>query len=276
MAKKEFNSLFQRTLTGGVFVAVIVAALLYNAYAAFVVFGIAMYFSMMELLQISASKTISRTYVAALKVMAMGIYATTFLYAVGRLSISPLYFVVPFFLVLAIIELYNKEGDTIHNIGTAILSLVYIVLPFSLTHLMLHVDGEFNGILLLSIFLLIWVNDSFAYLFGVSLGKHRLWERISPKKSWEGFIGGGICTLIISALIAKFIFPDLLIVMLGLALVVIIFGTFGDLFESLIKRQFGVKDSGTSLPGHGGFLDRFDSFLFIIPIATIYLHLVIS
>lgn len=276
MPKKEFNSLFQRILTGGVFVAVIIAALLYNAYASFVVFGIAMYLTMMELLQISASKTITRAYVNTLKIMTMGIYAASFFYAIGQISISPLYLVAPYFIILGILELYNKEGDTIHNISTAVLALVYVVLPFSLTNLMVHIDGEFNGIMLLSIFFLIWVNDSFAYLFGVSLGKHRLWERISPKKSWEGLIGGGISTLIISGLIAKFFFPHLMIVMIGLGVIVIVFGTFGDLFESQLKRQFGVKDSGTMLPGHGGFLDRFDSFLFIIPIAIIYLQIVIA
>lgn len=276
MAKKGFNSLLQRIITGGIFVAIIIAALLYNGYASFVVFGIAMYMTLMEFLQMSASKTISTVHINVLKVMVMAIYAATYFYAVGTLSISPFYLMVPFFLVLAILELYNKEGDTFHNISTAVMSLIYIVLPFSLVNIMINMDGEFNGLILLIIFFLVWINDSFAYLFGVSLGKHRLWERISPKKSWEGFIGGGLMTIIISALAVRFYFPDLSLEIMGLAIIVVVFGTFGDLFESQLKRQFGVKDSGTALPGHGGFLDRFDSFLFIIPVAIIYLQIVAS
>ena len=276
MAKKELNTLIQHMLTGGIFVGVIIAALLYNSYASFVVFGIAMYLTLMEFLQMTAKETISKTHINALKVLMMGIYALTYFYATGQLRISPLYGIIPFFLVLAIIELYNKEGDAFHNISTAVLSLIYIVLPFSLIHIMLHMNGEFSGIMLLIVFFLIWVNDSFAYLFGVTLGKRRLFERISPKKSWEGFIGGGITTLIVSGVLAKFFLPELILEMVGLAIIVVAFGTFGDLFESKLKRQFNVKDSGTLLPGHGGFLDRFDSFLFIIPMAILYLQVVSS
>ncbi|MDA3852776.1 MAG: phosphatidate cytidylyltransferase [Bacteroidales bacterium] len=276
MAKKGFNSLLQRIITGAIFIGIIIAALLYSHYASFVVFGIAMYMTLIEFLQMSASKTISKTHINVLKALMMAVYAATYFYAIGSLSISPLYWLTPFFLILAILELFNKEGDTFHNISTAVLSLIYIVLPFSLVNIMINMDGEFNGEFLLIIFFLVWINDSFAYLFGVSLGKHRLWERISPKKSWEGFIGGGLTTLILSGLAARFYFQDLYLEIMGLAIIVVIFGTFGDLFESQLKRKFGVKDSGTALPGHGGFLDRLDSFLFIIPIAIVYLQIVAS
>lgn len=274
MAKKGFSTLLQRLITGGIFVAIIIAALWYNAYASFVVFGVAMYFTLIEFLQMSASKTITKTFINVLKVMMMLIYAMTYFYAIGMLSISPLYWIIPFFIILAIIDLFNKEGETFHNISTAVLSLIYIVLPFSMVNVMINMDGEFSGLILLLIFFLIWINDSFAYVFGISFGKHRLWERISPKKSWEGFIGGGLTTLIISGFAARFFFQELYLEIIGLAIIVVIFGTFGDLFESQLKRKFGIKDSGTALPGHGGFLDRFDSFLFIIPIAIVYLQII--
>jgi len=274
MAKKDFNSLLQRITTGAAFVAIIIAALLYNAYASFVVFGVAMYFTLIEFLQMSASRTISKTHVNLLKILMMGIYAATYLYAVGTLTISPLYWLIPFFIILAITEMFNKGEDTFHNISTAVLGLVYIILPFSLVNIMINMGGEFNGLILLIVFFLIWINDSFAYLFGVSLGKHRLCERISPKKSWEGFIGGGVMTLTLSALAAHFYFQDISLEIMGLAVIVVLFGTLGDLFESQLKRHFGVKDSGTALPGHGGFLDRLDSFLFIIPIAIVYLQII--
>lgn len=274
MQKKGFSSIVTRSITGTIFVTVIIAALLYHSYAAFVVFGVAMYFSFLEYLSITAGKTVNKLYVNLLKLNVMIIYALSYFYATGKLEISPLFWLAPFLVSLGIAELYNKDGETLQNVSNAVMGLVYVVLPFSLTNIMLNEGGEYNGIILLAVFLLIWVNDSFAYLFGVSFGKHRLWERISPKKSWEGFIGGGLCTIALSWFIAKVYFADLFLEMIGLAVIVVIFGTFGDLFESQIKRRFDVKDSGTSLPGHGGFLDRFDSFLFIIPIAMIYLQII--
>lgn len=272
MPPKGFNTILQRTLTGIIFIAVIIGALLYNAYASFVVFGLAMYITFIEFLNITSDKNISKGYVLSLKVIAMGFYAATYFYAVGKLYISPVFWIIPSILIVGIVDLYNKDGNILKNVSTAVLGLIYIVLPFSLVNVMINMGGEFDGIILLMIFILIWANDSFAYLFGVTFGKHRLWERISPKKSWEGFVGGGLCTMIMSWVVSKFILKDLQLEMIGLAIIVIIFGTFGDLFESQIKRQFDVKDSGKLLPGHGGFWDRFDSFLFIIPVAMIYLQ----
>ncbi len=274
MIKKGFSSIITRALTGVVFVAIIIGALLSHSYAAFVVFGIAMYVSFVEYLNITSGKNINKIYVNLLKANVMIIYALSYFYATGKWEISPLFWLAPFLVSLAIAELYNKDGDTLQNVANAVMGLIYIVLPFSLTNIMLNDGDAFNGVILLAVFLLIWVDDSFAYLFGVAFGKHRLWERISPKKSWEGFIGGGLSTVALSWIIAKVYFPDLFLEMTGLAGIVVVFGTFGDLFESQIKRQFEVKDSGASLPGHGGFLDRFDSFLFIIPVAMVYLQII--
>ena len=131
---------------------------------------------------------------------------------------------------------------------------------------------SYNPILPLSIFVFLWLNDTGAYCFGSLFGKHRLFERISPKKSWEGSIGGGIV-----AIASSFVFACYFPIMTwaewaGLALVVVIFGTWGDLTESLLKRQLQIKDSGSILPGHGGMLDHFDSSLMAIPAGVIYLY----
>ncbi len=266
---KDFNTLITRTATGAIFVAVIIGALLYDSLAAFAVFGVVMYISLIEFYNL-VSKKISM----AKKLVAMLIYSATYFYATAMIDISPLYFISPFLVCFAIVELYNKNGKTLKNIAYDVFASVYIVLPFSLINIMLNDGTEFNGMILLAIFFLVWVNDTFAYLFGVSLGKHRMWERISPKKSWEGFIGGALSTAVVSYFGAKYFFPEMIWQMVGLSLVVVVFGTYGDLFESQLKRQFGVKDSGNILPGHGGFLDRFDSFLFIIPMAMVYLQIV--
>ena len=157
------------------------------------------------------------------------------------------------------------------------MSQLYVALPCALLNVLaFHNDPaassvSYNPILPLSIFVFIWLSDTGAYCVGSLIGKHRLFERISPKKSWEGSIGGAVFSIASSFIFAHYY--DFMSVgqWAGLAVVVVIFGTWGDLTESLMKRQLGIKDSGNILPGHGGMLDRFDSALMAIPAAVCYL-----
>ena len=183
---------------------------------------------------------------------------------------------------LMVSELYLKRENPVHNWAFTMMSQIYIALPFALLNVLafhtadIHSDPEYNPILPLSIFIFNWVNDSGAYCTGMLFGKHRLFERISPKKSWEGSIGGGVFS-IIAAIIMSHFFPFMsMLVWIGLALTVVVFGTWGDLTESLLKRTLGIKDSGNILPGHGGMLDRFDSTLMAVPAAVVYLYVVSS
>jgi len=145
-------------------------------------------------------------------------------------------------------------------------------LPFSLLNFILFIK-DWQPLILLSVFVTIWVNDTGAYLTGVTIGKHRLFERISPKKSWEGFIGGAVFALL-SGYVFSLLIPEIqLINWLVFSEIIVVFGTFGDLIESLMKRTVGVKDSGDLIPGHGGLLDRFDSMLLAAPVIFIYLSL---
>ena len=186
---------------------------------------------------------------------------------------------------LLVAELYAKQPDPINNWAYTMLSQMYIALPFSLLNVLAFTatpDGRimFNTILPLSVFVFLWMNDTGAYCVGSLLGRHKLFPRISPGKSWEGSVGGAIVVLLIAWAIHYFLLdPDhtgkamlSLIEWLGLGLVVVIFGTWGDLVESLFKRTLGIKDSGNILPGHGGMLDRFDSSLLAIPAAVVYLY----
>ena len=182
-------------------------------------------------------------------------------------------------LYLMISELYLKKENPLLNWAYSMLSQLYIGLPFALLNVLaFHTDPEYssvsyNPILPLSVFIFLWLSDTGAYCIGSLIGKHRLFERISPKKSWEGSIGGGVVAIGASFILAHY-FPFLSMwEWAGLALTVVIFGTWGDLTESLLKRQLHVKDSGTILPGHGGLLDRFDSSLMAIPAAVVYLYL---
>ena len=173
-----------------------------------------------------------------------------------------------------IIQAFSGKPDFLNDLAFNTLGIVYIGLPLSLLPLISGSGGTNEPWLLLSIFILIWSSDSFAYLVGRFLGRRRLYERISPNKTWEGLIGGAIFTLSGSFLLFYFIEILSLVEWLGLAMVVIVFGTIGDLFESSIKRTLGIKDSGSFIPGHGGILDRIDSLLFALPFSYFYLLIV--
>ena len=185
-----------------------------------------------------------------------------------------------------IAELYTKAPNPINNWAYTMLSQMYIALPFAMVNV-LAFRGVGNGVVYnylapLSIFVFLWTNDTGAYLSGSLFGKHKLFPRVSPGKSWEGSIGGGLLVLLVAALVGMYQNSDMhetateLILTvpqwMGLGVVVVLFGTWGDLVESLFKRTIGIKDSGNILPGHGGMLDRFDSSLMAFPAAVIYLY----
>ena len=184
---------------------------------------------------------------------------------------------------LMVAELYLKQEDPIHDWAYTMLSQLYIALPFSLLSVLafrsVGSDIIYTWHVPLSVFVFLWINDTGAYLCGSLLGKHKLFPRISPGKSWEGSIGGGILVMAVAVLVwyltEQYNMNDLQLSAIewaGLGLTVVIFGTWGDLIESLFKRTLGIKDSGNILPGHGGMLDRFDSSLLAIPAAVVYLY----
>lgn len=190
---------------------------------------------------------------------------------------------------LLISELYFKDNNVLMNWAFSLMAQLYVALPFALLSTMTlvavnygmgRVGVAYDPMFVLAVFVFIWFGDSAAYAFGSMLGKHRLFPRISPKKSWEGYIADLVACLIVSQVIAcwsnGFSVDELTnrLAWAGLAAVVSAFGTWGDLVESLIKRKLGIKDSGNILPGHGGMLDRFDSSLLAIPMAVVYIYTV--
>ena len=182
---------------------------------------------------------------------------------------------IPVFGVTALMELFLGGKHPFRNIGLYQLALSYIALPLILLSQMATFSGAwcatgdvsaaYHPFRVFGLLLLIWTNDTMAYFVGSQLGRHKLFERISPKKTWEGTVGGGICTVLIAWGLSFLIddFSPVQWVVLGA--VAAVFGTLGDLVESMLKRSVGVKDSGTLLPGHGGLLDRFDAFIFALP-----------
>jgi len=201
-------------------------------------------------------------------------------------GMTPAAVFIPYLLTLIylmVAELYLKQEDPVNDWAYTMMSQLYIALPFSLLNV-LAFQSDADGIhyvwtVPLSVFVFLWINDTGAYLCGSLLGKHKLFPRISPGKSWEGSIGGGILVMIVAVLVWYLLeqyeqnaLGLSALEWAGLGLVIVIFGTWGDLVESLFKRTLGIKDSGKILPGHGGMLDRFDSSLMAIPAAVVYLY----
>ncbi len=268
----------QRAITGIVFVVVLVGCILWNPLSFSLLFTLITALSVHEfghLMNVYNGGNVNRTITAlggAYLFLSVGSFCMG---ATDARIFLPYLFLL---LYLMITELYLKKANPLGNWAFSMLSQLYIALPFALLNILAYHNSPedssvtYNPILPLSIFVFIWLSDTGAYCVGSLIGKHRLFERISPKKSWEGSIGGAVFS-IASSLIFAHCYPFFSIVQwAGLAAVVVVFGTWGDLTESLMKRQLGIKDSGNILPGHGGMLDRFDSALMAIPAAVIYLY----
>lgn len=274
------NNFIQRTITGIIFVAVLVGGILGGPVSFSILFALITSLTIREFGTI-VSKQDGVQINKSICMLAGVFLFFGFAYigiAPGQNEILIPYLFLIIYLMIA--ELYLKRKNPLHNIAYTMMSQMYIALPFAaLNILAFHTSltgsaSEYNPILPLSIFVFTWINDTGAYCTGVLFGKHRLFERISPKKSWEGSIGGGVFSTIAAVIMAHF-FPFMpLGVWIGLGLTVVVFGTWGDLTESLLKRTLGIKDSGNILPGHGGMLDRFDSTLMAVPASVIYLYVI--
>lgn len=268
----DFRNLVIRTLAGAVLVGTIIGATLWCSQSFVVVMALLAALTTREyhvLTNGSRADVMPLNSAAGSALLVLSVYLVEQDYSAVGFRLLCLY-ILWLQLTLAL-ELWRKKSDPVANMAYIAFGQLYTALPFALLSIIAIHNGSYSPWLVLPLFIFIWVNDTFAYLTGSLFGKHRMFERISPKKSWEGFIGGNLFALA-TAYGISFIEPELFLWQwLIFAELTVIAGTVGDLLESLLKRTIGVKDSGHAIPGHGGWLDRFDSLLFAIPAVTIFL-----
>ncbi|MCD4747375.1 MAG: phosphatidate cytidylyltransferase [Bacteroidales bacterium] len=270
------NNLITRTTTGIIFVILIIGSAVFNPFIfAFLfllisILGLLEFYKLIELGDIKPQK-VPGIIIGSLLFISITLTAFKFI------SFYYLIFNIPLIFLFLIIELFRNKSFPFTNIALSIFGILYIVLPLSILNFFFYFDfkhQEHQYGILIGFFIILWINDIFAYLTGTKIGKHKLFERISPKKTWEGSIGGAIFCIIAAIIISFFNIELSLIQWLIMALIIIIFSTLGDLVESLLKRSLNIKDSGNILPGHGGILDRFDGVFVAAPLVFIYLFFI--
>ena len=205
------------------------------------------------------------------------IFVTTYLYASKESLIGVHFVLVPILPLVCLSALYSSNNnETLSNVSVTFFGILYISLPISLLNFIVFNEYSYNSIYLMATLLFLWTSESAAYFGGSLFGRKKLFESVSPMKTWEGVISGILANLILAYLIYQFVWTSFQTFTFWVlfSVVVLVSGIFGDLFESLLKRNFNLKDSGNKLPGHGGFLDRFDSFFFVIPYVYFYLKII--
>ncbi|MCC5919519.1 MAG: phosphatidate cytidylyltransferase [Cyclobacteriaceae bacterium] len=269
----SYSNLTQRVIAAIIGAAVLITCIAYGPYSYFIIFLVLCILAQLEFYKLTGLDGMVPlksygTFLGAL------MFTLVFLIEMGHIKWDYLFILFPFFAGIFLIKLYKKQDKKpFTNIGITFLGLIYVALPLCLLTVSAFHKGSYTYELVLGLLLILWASDTGAYFAGTKFGKTKLFERVSPKKSWEGSIGGLILALAMS--MGIYYFTELFTAYHWgfIALLVVIAGTYGDLVESLFKRSIAIKDSGSFIPGHGGFLDRFDGLLLATPFIVVFLRL---
>lgn len=260
-----------RTVTGFFFIIVLVGAILFGKYSFVVLFTLLGVWCLYEfygmIKQIPEVRPL--VFVGVLTALLVGLLVS--LYCLAIIPLNMVWLFLPGISLIFVLPLYQGHSKPFHDIVFTIGGLWYAAFPFFFFVALGFVQGTYSPAVPLGFLLILWANDTGAYLAGKSFGRKKLFERISPNKTWEGFIGGFLFALAISLNMEKYLGNLLMWQWAVMALIISVFGTWGDLVESMLKRNLGIKDSGKVLPGHGGLLDRFDGLLISAPLVFLFL-----
>ena len=267
------NNFTKRALTAFVFVIVLIGCIVWNQISFSLLF---LFFTIAGLWEFYSIALLGENFPQKLYGTFLGasVFISFALISMNLLKGSFLLLFIPLTYVIFIIELFRKNKNPFRNIAFTLIGIVYVAIPFSLLNYIStnNILNAYEPRILIGILLILWASDTGAYLVGSRIGKRKLFERISPKKSWEGSFGGALLSLIAAYVVSKNFNVMPTSNWFVIALIIVVIGTLGDLVESLYKRSKNIKDSGTLLPGHGGVLDRFDSLLLAIPFVFAYLE----
>lgn len=266
------SNFWQRSITGVLYVVVLLGMTFYNPITLGILFLVMTTIACNEFYTIAIKGDNFPQKFAGIATAVLS-FGLSFMVAFYELPVKYLSLLIVAVFLIFIAELYRKKNNPFRQIAFTLLGVLWIGLPLSLIPFLVSLKGGFNPEILAGCFYLVWANDTGAYLTGRKFGKHKLFERISPKKTWEGAVGGVILALALCYPIAQYYTVLPLIDWAVLGVLVALTGNFGDLVESLYKRSKNIKDSGTILPGHGGILDRIDSLLLVIPFVFVYLYI---
>jgi len=269
----KYNNLTQRIVTGVLGSAAIIAGVSINEWTYCAVFFIICLFSLLEFYKLAGlDGLVPQKWFGTL--CGVAIFLLSFSIERGSTSYRYYFLIFPIVSCVYMIKLYKKfERKPFTNIAFTFLGIVYVAVPFALLNVAAYENNVYNFEIIFGCLFILWASDTGAYFAGTFLGKRKLFERISPKKSWEGFFGGALLALIFAYGLSRYLHTLSPVQWMVIGVIIIVGGTFGDLVESLLKRSIEIKDSGTSIPGHGGFLDRFDGLLISAPFIVAYLEI---